>query len=104
MPRPLALESLNRPEPYPTPCVPERLDEKYLKPTILFCASRFHSMNITEWPPAGVVLSVRAFEALLDEIDDLRVEALARRRLKTLDRAKTISHADMMRRFGPLQK
>ena len=54
--------------------------------------------------PAGVVLSVRAFEALLDEIDDLRVEALARRRLKTLDRTKTISHADMMRRFGPRQK
>ena len=50
--------------------------------------------------PAAVMLSVRAFEALLDEMDDLRMESVARRRLRSLGRVKTISHHAMMRRFG----
>lgn len=54
--------------------------------------------------PAGVVLSVKAFEALLEEIEDLRIEAVARERLKTWDRSKTISHEEMMRRFGPRKR
>ena len=51
--------------------------------------------------PAAVMLSVRAFEALLDEMDDLRMESVARRRLRSLSGAKTISHRAMMRRFAP---
>jgi len=50
--------------------------------------------------PAAVMLSVRAFEALLDEMDDLRMESVVRRRLRSLGRVKTISHHAMMRRFA----
>ena len=34
--------------------------------------------------PAAVMLSVKSFEALLDELEDLRLESLARRRLRSL--------------------
>ena len=50
--------------------------------------------------PAAVLLSVPAFEALMDELEDLRVEGLARERRRSLDRRKTISHAEMKRRYG----
>ena len=50
--------------------------------------------------PIAVMLSVRAFEALLDEMDDLGVESVARRRLPSLDRNKTMRHPAMMRRFA----
>ena len=50
--------------------------------------------------PIAVILSVRAFEALLDEMDDLRVERVARRRLRSLGCVKTIGHSAKMRRFA----
>lgn len=50
--------------------------------------------------PVAVLLSVPAFEALLDELDDLRVEAVARTRRRTLRRGRTLSHREMMKRFG----
>jgi len=59
---------------------------------------RFVVMRNNE--PAAVLLSVPAFEALMDELEDLRVDALARERRQSLDRRKTIPHAEMMRRYG----
>ena len=50
--------------------------------------------------PAAIMLSVKAFEALVDELADLRVEAIARRRRKTVDRKRLLSNREMMRRFG----
>ena len=50
--------------------------------------------------PIAVILSVRAFETLLDELDDLRMESVACRRLRSLGRVKTIGHSAMMRRFA----
>lgn len=50
--------------------------------------------------PAAVLLSVPAFEALMDELEDLRIEAVARRRLRDLKPTKTLSHAQMMRRYA----
>jgi antitoxin StbD len=54
--------------------------------------------------PAAVMLSVEAFETLMDELEDLRIDAVARRRLRSLDRRKTIPHSEMMRRFGPSRR
>jgi antitoxin StbD len=54
--------------------------------------------------PAAVMLSVEAFESLMDELADLRLEAVARRRLRTLQRSKTLSHRQMMNRFSPARK
>jgi antitoxin StbD len=50
--------------------------------------------------PAAVILSVRAFEALLDEMDELREENVARRRLRSLGHVRTARHQAMMRRFA----
>ncbi len=50
--------------------------------------------------PAAVMVSVAAFGALMDELDDLRIAAVARRRLRTLNRSRTLSHRQMLRRFG----
>ena len=48
----------------------------------------------------AVMLTAERYEALLDELEDLRIEAVARERLETFDPAKAISHEDMLARFG----
>lgn len=48
--------------------------------------------------PAAVLLSVERFEALMEELEDLRIEAAAQERLAHFD-GKTISHAEMLQRF-----
>ncbi|MGQ0591915.1 MAG: type II toxin-antitoxin system prevent-host-death family antitoxin [Gammaproteobacteria bacterium] len=50
--------------------------------------------------PAAVLLPVAAYEALQDELADLRVEALARERLQSYDPEQAITHEDMVRRFA----
>lgn len=49
---------------------------------------------------AGVLLGARQYEALLDELEDLRIAALATERAATFDRANAITHEDMLARFG----
>ena len=50
--------------------------------------------------PAAVMLAVRALEAMLDEMDDLRMESVARRRLRSLGHVETARHQAMMHRFA----
>lgn len=50
--------------------------------------------------PAAVMMPVAAYEALIDEIEDLRIEAVARERLQSFDRKKAIPHAEMTKRFA----
>jgi antitoxin StbD len=50
--------------------------------------------------PAAVLMSTEKYEAIMNELEDLRVEALARDRLATLEKATSISHADMLDYFG----
>lgn len=50
--------------------------------------------------PAAVLLSVPAFESLMDELDDLRVMAVAKERLQTFRRNKALAHSEMMKRYG----
>ena len=49
---------------------------------------------------AAVLLPADRYEALMDELDDLRIGAMAAERISTFDRTKAISHAEMMARFG----
>jgi antitoxin StbD len=49
--------------------------------------------------PTAVFLSTERYESLISELEDLRVEALARERLASLDPAKFISQEDMVARF-----
>lgn len=49
--------------------------------------------------PAAVVLPVEEYEALMEELEDLRIEAVAAGRLADLDTAPLISHEEMMARY-----
>jgi antitoxin StbD len=49
--------------------------------------------------PTAVILSTARYEALIGELEDLRVEILARERLTTSDKAAPLSHAEMLARI-----
>ncbi len=49
--------------------------------------------------PAAVILNIQAYENLLDELEDLRIEVIARKRLQDFDKSKAISHKEMMKKF-----
>ena len=46
------------------------------------------------------MLPVDAYEAIMDELEDLRIEAVARERIRTFDPEKAVSHEEMMTRFA----
>jgi antitoxin StbD len=50
--------------------------------------------------PTAVMFSVERYEALMAELEDLRIEALARERLATMDGVKPLTHAEMLERFA----
>jgi antitoxin StbD len=50
--------------------------------------------------PAAVMMPVSVYEAMMDELDDLHIQLTARDRLQTFDRAKAISHEEMLKRFA----
>ena len=50
--------------------------------------------------PAAVVMSVDKFESLMDELDDLRIEAVARERLANINGTQLVSHDEMLKRFS----
>lgn len=50
--------------------------------------------------PAAVIINVQAYQEMLDELENLRVEATARERLIGFDEAEAISHDDMVARYA----
>ncbi|MCI5138725.1 MAG: type II toxin-antitoxin system prevent-host-death family antitoxin [Candidatus Electrothrix sp. AR1] len=50
--------------------------------------------------PKAVLLSFEAYEALEEELEDLRLAALAFARLKTFKPEEAISHNEMLKKFG----
>jgi antitoxin StbD len=50
--------------------------------------------------PAAVLLSIAAYEAQADELEDLRIEVVAAARLSNFDRARAVSHDDIVAEFG----
>lgn len=54
--------------------------------------------------PAAVLLNIQSYEALLDEVEDLRIEVVARRRLKNFDEKKSVSHETMLKKFELLPR
>lgn len=49
--------------------------------------------------PMAVLLPIDRYETLMSELDDLRIEAIARERLATLDRHTLLAHEDMLARI-----
>ncbi len=50
--------------------------------------------------PTAVMLSTASYEALIAELEDLRIEAIARNRLSTITQLESVSHAEMLARFS----
>ncbi len=50
--------------------------------------------------PKAILMSFESYEAMEEEIEDLRLTALALSRMQTFDSAKTISHKEMMEKFA----
>ena len=50
--------------------------------------------------PTAVLLGVVAYEALIDEVEDLRIEVIAIKRMRDFDRSKAISHDEMIKKFA----
>ena len=50
--------------------------------------------------PSAVMLPIARYEALMAELEDLRIEAVARNRLASVAQLKPLYHADMLARFG----
>jgi antitoxin StbD len=49
--------------------------------------------------PRAVLLSLEAYETMVEEMEDLRLTALALARMQTFSPAKSISHEEMMDMF-----
>ena len=50
--------------------------------------------------PAAVIINVQAYQEMLDELENLRIEAAARERPSNFDQAKAVSHEDMRARYA----
>ncbi|MBW1786554.1 MAG: type II toxin-antitoxin system prevent-host-death family antitoxin [Deltaproteobacteria bacterium] len=50
--------------------------------------------------PKAVLLSMEAYEAMEEELEDLRLMALALARLETFDSEKALSHDEMLEKFA----
>jgi antitoxin StbD len=50
--------------------------------------------------PKAILLSVEAYEAMKEEMEDLRLATLAFARLKTFRLEKVASHEEMMKQFA----
>ena len=50
--------------------------------------------------PKAVLLSMAAYEAMQEELEDLRLAAITLARVKTFDHKKAITHESMMEKFA----
>ena len=50
--------------------------------------------------PKAVLMSIAAYEAMEEEIEDLRLATLALARLKNFNPKKALSHTEMMKKFS----
>jgi antitoxin StbD len=53
--------------------------------------------------PTAVMLPTERYEALIDELEDLRIDAVARERLTSVDKSQLLSHAEMLARIEGAQ-
>ena len=58
-----------------------------------------HYVILKNNSPAAVLINIQSYEALLDELEDLRIEIVARKRLQDFDKSTSISHEDMVKKF-----
>jgi len=50
--------------------------------------------------PKAILMSIEAYEAMEEEIEDLRLTALALSRIQNFDFGESISHEEMMKKYA----
>jgi antitoxin StbD len=50
--------------------------------------------------PKAVLISMEAYETMLEELEDLRLTALALARIKSFDLEKAVTHESMIKKFA----
>ncbi|MBI9088122.1 MAG: type II toxin-antitoxin system Phd/YefM family antitoxin [Desulfobacterium sp.] len=50
--------------------------------------------------PKAILISIDAYEAMEEEIEDLRLTALALSRMQNFDPSESISHEEMMKKYA----
>lgn len=65
----------------------------------LISGEQDHYVIMKNNSPAAVLLNIQSYEALLDELEDLRIEIVAHKRLQNFDEKKAISHEEMVKKF-----
>lgn len=59
-----------------------------------------HLVIFKDNAPAAVLMGIDAYQALRDELEDLRAERLAMERITSLDETRTLSLEEMEARFS----
>jgi len=54
--------------------------------------------------PACVLLPIAGYEAMMDELEGLRIDAIAAERIASFDPAKAISLESMLEKYGMASK
>jgi len=57
-------------------------------------------MPIKNNPPKAILMSFESYEAMEEEIEDLRLTSLALSRIQNFDPEETISHEKMMDKYA----
>ncbi len=65
----------------------------------LVAGEQDHYVVMRNNAPAAILMNIDTYESLLDELEDLRIESVARTRLQTFDKEKAISHEEMLKMF-----
>jgi len=50
--------------------------------------------------PKAILMSIELYESMEEEMEDLRLTALALSRMQNFDSGETISHKEMMKKYG----
>lgn len=65
----------------------------------LISGNQDHYVIMKNNSPAAVLLNIQSYEALLDEVEDLRIELVALKRIQDFDKKQSISHEAMLKKF-----
>ncbi len=65
----------------------------------LITGEQDHYVVMRNNAPAAILMNIETYESLLNELEDLRIESVARARLQTFDKKTSISHEEMLKTF-----
>jgi antitoxin StbD len=65
----------------------------------LVAGEQDHYVVMRNNAPAAILMNIETYESLLNELEDFRIESIAKNRLQTFDKEKVVSHQEMLKIF-----